>query len=54
MELRVRLGAALVLTGAVLLWGYLTLGTAPLLGLLLSLLVLAYAYGPTVVRGVGA
>ncbi|MFB6120050.1 MAG: hypothetical protein ABEJ68_02915 [Halobacteriaceae archaeon] len=52
MEFRTRVALGAVTAVAAVVAGFVTLGPAPRLALFLTLIVLAYAYGPTVWNGV--
>lgn len=52
MKAVTRIAVALALAAAVFALSAAQLGTAPTLGVFLALVVLGYAYGPTVVSGV--
>lgn len=52
MDTYTRIALALGAAGLVFLYGVVTMGSAKVFGLFLALLVLAYAYGPSVVEGV--
>jgi len=51
MDFRTRVGIGALATAVAIVAGLLTLGPAPQLALFLTLVVLAYAYGPTVWNG---